>query len=182
MMLTKKCISEALNKIQKNKSIIAFPEKAIGRNFWEKSIALERNLYQKEKSVAAARFFSKHLFLKVKGFNENLIAGEDWDLSERAEKEGYHIVFTGAKIIHQEKVKSLRKLLKKKNYYCSKINLYEKKNQINFKKRASILNRLLIFAKNWKPLIKDPAHTFGFLTLKTLVFLIWVLKKEKHKN
>src|SRR4030042_3406571 len=91
MRLTKKCLKEAIRKAQKGKFIIAFPEVSQGQNFWEKSIALERNLYQKEKKLAGARLFPSTLFWKLNGFDEDMIAGEDWDLPIRAQSLGYKL-------------------------------------------------------------------------------------------
>src|SRR3989344_7228992 len=179
MQLTKKCLKEALKKAQKGKFIIAFPELSQGQNFWEKSIALERNLYQKEKILEGARLFPKKLFLKLKGFDQSLIAGEDWDITIRAKTFGYKLVFTNSKIVHKENFKNLGDLLKKKAYYSKMINAYAHKHPQEFSKQSSLKIRLGIYLKNWQYLLLDVPHTFGFILLKFLTWYNWSFKTTR---
>src|SRR3989344_1133016 len=182
MRLSKKCLKEAIYKAQKGKFIIAFPEVSQGQNFWEKSIALERNLYQKEKILAGARLFPKKLFLKLKGFDQSLIAGEDWDITIRAKTFGYKLVFTISKIIHKENLKNLRDLLKKKAYYSKNISLYATKHPKLFAKQASLKNRLGIYFKNWPRLLTNPQYTVGFLFIKSCIWYDWFTKNKDAKT
>src|SRR3989304_6421806 len=179
MRLTEKSLKEAIDKVQKGKFIIAFPELSQGQNFWEKSIALERNLYQKEKILPGARLFPKKLFLKLKGFDQSLIAGEDWDITIRAKTFGYKLVFTISKIIHKENLKNLRDLLKKKAYYSKMINAYAHKHPQEFSKQSSLKIRLGIYLKNWQYLLLDVPHTFGFILLKFLTWYNWSFKTTR---
>jgi glycosyltransferase involved in cell wall biosynthesis len=182
MRLTKKCLKEAIYKAQKNKFIIAFPEVSQGDNFWEKSIAFERNLYQKEKILAGARLFPKKLFLKLKGFDQSLVAGEDWNITIRAKTFGYKLVFTNSKIIHKENFKNLRDLLKKKAYYSKMINVYAQKHPQEFAKQSSLKTRLGIYLKNWPQLIANPLHTAGFLFIKSCIWYDWLTKSSNAKT
>lgn len=178
MQLTPDLLENALTIMKKKKCIIAFGEKAIGNNFWEKSVALERNCYQNVKLLAAARFYPKKLFQKLGGFDEKLIAGEDWDLSLRAVKTGFHLVFAKNKIIHRETIKSLLDFLEKKKYYRKNIKYYQSKHPLEFQKQSSLLFRLNIFRKNWRRLLRDPLHFSGFLFLKMLIWYDWQLNKK----
>jgi len=173
MQLTKKAFSEGLSKIKKGNSIVAFPELSKGENFWGKAIALERNLYQEEKDLAAARFFPKELFLKLKGFDEKLVAGEDWDLTIRAKRFGHKLLLTKNKIIHKEKSLHLKEIIKKKEYYSQQITLYAKKHSSQFRKQSNLLYRLGIYLKNLPKILRDPVHGIAFLTLKSLIWYNW---------
>lgn len=176
MQLSKKAIIEGLSKIQKGKYIIAFPELSKGENFWGKAIALERNLYQKEKILAAARLFPKDIFAKLRGFDEKLVSGEDWDLTIRAQKHNYKLVFTKNKIVHLEKSPKLKEILKKKSYYSANIASYARKHPKVFSRQSDPLIRFGVYLRNLPRLLKDPVHSFGFLVLKTMVWHGW------HKN
>jgi glycosyltransferase involved in cell wall biosynthesis len=183
MQLTKNCLLEALNKIKEKNRIIAFSEISKGQNFWEKSIALERSLYQKEQILLGARLFPKDLFIKLKGFDKTLIAGEDWDLTIRAQKLNCKLVIAHAAIIHTENVKNLKEFIKKKSYYAKNILLYAKKHPQEFKKQSNLKNRLGIYLRNLPILLKDSTHTLGFLFLKTLVWYDWQnIKNEKNHS
>lgn len=176
MQLAKGTIQDAINKTRSGNIIVAIPELSVGQNFWEKSIALERNLYQNEEFLAAARFFPKDIFLRLKGFDNKLIAGEDWDITIRAQNLKYKLVFGKTPIIHNENVQSLKAILKKKNYYSRNIVLYAKKHPEEFKKQSSFQSRFAIIIKNLPKLLADPLHTFGFIILKILIWYDWRIK------
>ncbi len=173
MILTNNIIAEALNKAQKGKYIVAFPEKSIGGNFWEKCIAFERNLYHRELLVASARLYPRKLFHKLGGYDTKLIAGEDWDLSIRAQKAGYQLIFTNNSIKHLERYNNLQTLLNKKRYYIKNVGLYAQKHPQIFAKQSSLKQRLPIYFKNLPKFIKDPLHGIGFLFLKTVIWYDW---------
>ncbi len=177
MRLTEKVLKEAISIIQNGKYMIAFPEISIGQNFWEKSLALERNLYQKEKLLAGARLFTAELFIKLNGYDKDLIAGEDWDLTIRAQNYKSKLIFTNSPIVHKENVKNLKEVLKKKTYYAKNIYLYTQKHPKEFAKQSNTIKRLNIFLKNWKVVIRDPIHLLGFIFLKTLIWYDWRIKK-----
>ncbi len=180
MQMTKECLSEAIDKIKGKNTIIAFPEKAIGQNFWEKSIALERSLYQKEKLLAGARLFPEKLFAKLKGYDENLIAGEDWDITLRAEKLGCELTFTDSFLIHRENAKNLKEILKKKAYYSRNIKQYATKHPIEFSKQSGFQKRLGIFLKHFPTLLINPLPAFGFIFIKLLVWYDWQTKRNNE--
>lgn len=183
MQMTKNCLKEAIGKIKEENTIIAFPENSIGQNYWEKSIAFERSLYQKEKLLSGARLFPKNLFVKLKGYDKTLIAGEDWDITIRAQKLKSPLVMTNATIIHKENVKSLNEFLKKKSYYSKNISLYAQKHPRAFKKQSSLAKRLGIYLKNLPKLLTKPHLTLGFIILKTVIWSNWrTYKMVKTKN
>lgn len=174
MQLTKDCLTEAIDKIKKGNTIIAFPEISKGKNFWEKSISLERSLYQKEKLLAAARLFPKKLFIKLKGYDKTLFAGEDWDITIRSQNLKFKLVFTNAPIIHKENVRSIKEILRKKIYYSKNIYLYAQKHPEEFAKQSNLILRSEIYLKNWQILLANPAYTVGFLFIKILIWLNWL--------
>lgn len=178
MRLTKNVLSEALSLVQKGKFIIALPELAVGTTFWEKSIALERNLYYQEKLLAAARLYPRYIFNKLGGFNEELFAGEDWDLSSRAEKKGYQLVFTHNPVIHSERVTSLKDFLRIKYYYIQNISRYAAIRPQQFATQSSFKNRISIYIHHWPKLLADPFHFAGFVFLKALIWYYWHIKKN----
>lgn len=178
MNLTTNCLAQALKLCRKPNTIAAFIEKSKGNNFWEKSVAFERNLYQKEKILAGARLFPRKLFQKIGGFDEDLIAGEDWDITIRAQKTGAKLVFSKYPIIHQENIKNLSKFFKKKAYYSKNMLLYAKKHPEEFKKQSALGNRLKFYLKNWPYFLKNPIHAAGFIFLKTKVWYDWKTLKK----
>jgi len=177
MTLDQKVVSQATELLETEKAIeaIIVPEKTVGENYWARVRALERNCYLGEKNIEAARVFDRDTFFKLGGFDENLVAAEDWDLTQRIAKLG-KISRTKTKVIHYEGTLSIINHLKKKYYYAQDIHLYAQKHQEKFKTQAG-LARLSLFVRNWRKLAADPIHALGVFILKSLEYFIFISAK-----
>lgn len=176
MTLTKEAVSECLEIVSANpKSIIAINEEAVGKNFWAKALALEKRCYQREVGfIHSARFYPKKTFIKLGGYDKNLVAGEDWDLTRRFKKLGFKLAMTKKSyVIHHEPDISLYKMLKKEVYYLKNIKKYARKNQKVFKYQKNPLYRISIYLNSWQILLPHPLLSIGFIFYKFLVFILW---------
>ncbi len=177
MEIDKKVISQAISLLEKElqmKAIIV-PEISVGKNYWARVRALERRCYLGEPIIEAARIFDKKSFLKIGGFDEKLIAAEDWDITWRTKKLG-KVGRTKAQIIHHEDKLSLVAHLRKKYYYAKQIKFYTQKHPKMFKTQSE-MKRMIIFAKNWRKLVSAPVHAIGVLILKFLEYLVFLTAK-----
>lgn len=178
MELKKGAVSACISLYSNCQSAIALKEHSQGSTFWGKALALEKNCYQDSEILAAARFFKKPNFLKLGGFDEKLIAAEDWDLTERAKKTGLSILITHTPlIIHHEPKESLFKLLSKELYYINNIHYYKKKHSKRFTQQASLKYRTSLWFKHWTKLLPHPLLTLSFLFYKLLVYLLWQINR-----
>lgn len=179
MTLEKMVVSQAAELLKRDKTIKAVIalEKSVGESYWARVRALERNCYLGQSSIEAARIFDRKTFFKAGGFDENLVAAEDWDLSQRIAKLG-KIGHIKAKVIHHEGTLSILGHLKKKYYYAQDIHRYAQKHPEKFKAQAGIA-RLGVFFKNWRKLTADPTHGVGVLILKSLEYLVFLLANLK---
>lgn len=165
-------IREALNTASKNNlDAVIIPERVKGKTFWAKCLDLEKQLYQNQQNILAARFFKKETFLKFGGYDENLIAGEDWDLHQRMTNAGFKVFKIKSTMYNLELDTSLVKILKKKFYYAKHIKKYAKKHPYLFIKQANLLLRLASLSK----MIKDPVHALGLIFLKTAEAVIGIV-------
>jgi GT2 family glycosyltransferase len=69
-------------------------------SFWSKVRKLERDCYKDDELNVAARFFKREVFEAISGFNESLVAGEDYDLHNRLLERGFRIGRIKAQEIH----------------------------------------------------------------------------------
>ena len=177
MELTPKVVAECIRMSNKHRRplMIAILQHYKGSNFWGKALALEQNCYGDNLNLlTAARFFSRQDFLKIAGFNTRLLAGEDWDLTQRLLKKGVSIYHLKKFVIyHNEPKSSLFELLKKEAYYIRFIDRYSSKNPKEFSKQSSIIYRLLIWLRSWRKLALHPILTLAFLWYKFIVWLMW---------
>jgi glycosyltransferase involved in cell wall biosynthesis len=167
------CVRQAeSHKVNKVLGGIIIPEESFGDGFWAKCKALERSFYIDVDWIEAARFFLKDIFNEFRGFDEKLIGGEDWDLSQRV-KSKYESSRIDSFIKHNEGRLSLVFLLKKKMYYGTKLGGYSVKeaNSKYFKSQSSIIKRYKLFFSYPTKLFKDPKVGIGMLFMKTCEFV-----------
>ena len=154
-------VKECVEVVEKDKcDAVILPEISIGEGFWTKVKAFERSFYIGNDYIEAARFFDKEVFLKIGGFDENLFAGEDWDLTARLRDKGYKISRVKSLLKHDEGRLSFFGSSGKKRYYSKNFfEVYAKKNPKYFKKQMNIFDR---FPPD-KILIKGIRHPVLFL-------------------
>jgi len=169
--------AKLLSNARKGATAVVIKERAVGHDFWGKAIALERNCYTGKSLLEAPRFIEAKTFKKLGGYDPSLIAGEDWDLSERLNNHGVQIIRTHAYLIHHETSGFLPNL-RRKWYYTQHIRRYAHKHPNLFVQQASPIPRLRIFWDARNKLMKYPAHTLAFLILKTIIYIRFRLTRQ----
>ncbi|ENN96229.1 glycosyl transferase family protein [Methanocaldococcus villosus KIN24-T80] len=130
-------------------------------SFWAKVRKLERDCYEDDKLNVAARFIRKDAFENVGGFDENLVAAEDYDLHNRLLRAGYKIGRIKSKEIHIGEPKSLWEIIKKHYYYGKTLPKFVEKNKGRGIKQLSPIRPA--YLKHWKKFVKHPVLTLGFI-------------------
>ena len=172
MVLSPKVISQCVKEMnQPGVTGVVVPEESFGEGFWAHCKKLERSFYVGVPYMEAARFFDKKIFEKVGGFDTDITGPEDWDLSQKVEKEG-KLSRTKALIFHNEGRISLKRTIQKKYYYANKFATYEQKNKsdVNINKQASILGRYWLFLRRPGMLFRNPILGLAMLFMKTCEF------------
>jgi glycosyltransferase involved in cell wall biosynthesis len=165
MELTPNVISEGERLVIEDKSIkaVAIPEESFGEGFWASVKAFERSFYLGEEKIEAPRLIDSKSFEVVGGYDENLVAGEDWDLRNRLEAKGIRIGRIKRLIRHNEGRLSLLGSAFKKYYYGRHIKRYLAKGQYSF---TQVFPLRAAFFRNPSKLIRNPDKTIGLLILK----------------
>lgn len=169
MELTKNVAEDCVHRIQ-NTDVggLVIPEQSFGEGFWAQCKALERSFYLGVDWIEAARFFPKDVFNESGGYDEMMVSGEDWDLSQRVEKL-HKLARIKSYINHNEGNLSLPDLFRKKMYYAGEIKNYSSKKQniVNSKQQFSLHNRYKLFFTNPRRLLSNPLVGIGMLFMKT---------------
>jgi arabinofuranan 3-O-arabinosyltransferase len=145
------------------------PEQTVGTDFWARCRALERSCYTGDDLIEAARFFRREAFKSVGGFDEQLVAGEDWDLSIRTAGR-VSLPRISSVIYHDETGLTLRERLSKKRYYANSMMAYWRKHKRSGLRQANVILRPALL-RNWRKLKREPLLLSGILVLKTLELL-----------
>lgn len=165
MELGNDVISECVSVAEEeNIKGIIIPEESKGEGFWAQSRKLEKRCYLGDDQIEAARFFEKKSFWEVGGWDEEMISGEDWDLTNRFRRK-FAVGRIKVKIIHNEGRLSLAGVAKKKFYYASKAGVYLKRYPLKMGDLIFFIIRPA-YLRNWKLLLSDPIHAAGIFILK----------------
>jgi glycosyltransferase involved in cell wall biosynthesis len=103
---------------------LVIPEVSFGVGYLAKCRALEKRLYLGDTRVEAARVFARSALDQVGGYDENLVAGEDWELPDRVERAGFGLARVRAEVLHDEGRIELGTQFRKKRYYGRSLAAY----------------------------------------------------------
>ena len=177
MQLEPETVANCVKVIKKWTESVLLQERFVGKGYWSKCKTLEKSCYTGTGDAEASRFFTKEVFKKVGGYDENLTGPEDLDMHKRVAQ---HTSFGRAgMIVHYDEHIPLKEFLKKRYYYSLSLRKYlakhpqAQKNEFRFIRKAYI--------KNWKLLLSDPVHLTGFIFLRFCegVAALLALKKTK---
>lgn len=173
MELTINVIKDCVAAIEKNCIItgVIIPEESFGEGLWANCKKLERSFYVGVEWMEAARFFKKKSYEEVGGYNEEMVSGEDWDLSQRIGQIG-KISRINNYIYHNEGRTSLFNIIKKKYYYAQKFSHYINVNrsEIKIAQQTGIISRYLLFFSSPRKLFSSPFLGLSMIFMKTCEF------------
>ncbi len=143
---------------------VIIPERSVGQGFWARCKALERSCYVGDDSIEAARFFDRGTFEEVGGYDEALIAAEDWDLSQRVAARGA-LRRIPAFISHLEGRLALRETMAGKFYYGRNLRRYIRKQPVRATRQFQLIRPA--FIRHRQRLLAHPVLTTGMIVMKT---------------
>jgi len=184
MILSKHVVKQAVIILNNNNKIVALyiPEIIKGDSCWTKIRNFERGFYN-ETAIDAVRITRKKDALEIKGFDENMYAGEDWDFNKRIKKRG-ELSSIKAPLYHDEHDFKISNFISKKAYYAKGINSYIKKwgmKDLDLKKQFGLYYRFIgVFIEKgrWKKVVLHPILTIKMLFLRIALVIIYLFFKN----
>jgi glycosyltransferase involved in cell wall biosynthesis len=167
MELTPNVIEECVAlSVFRSADAVIVPEESVGQSYVAKCKRLEKAMRMGEAYGEAARFFKKRAFEFVGGYNENLVIGEDFELTQRLREVGFTIGRCSSTIRHHEGHVSVRKLAAKLYYYGKTLPNYVSNEPSLALKTSSPIR----FARNMRLLRREPAYFVGLCLLKLIEY------------
>ena len=166
MELDSSVVVKCVKKIREKHDGVIIPEISVGQGFLAKCKALEKSCYIDDDSIEAARFFVKNAFESVGGYDCELEAGEDWDISQRIKNAGFKVGRVRASLKHHEGQLRLWETMKKKYRYGKTIQKYKRKHPREAKQQLRLIRSA--FITNRKNLIENPIMAIGLGILRSL--------------
>ncbi len=129
-------VAGAVAAIDRGAGMVTVPERSVGDGYWARVRAFERAFYEGRDEVEAPRFFRRDVFEQVGGFDEELDAGEDWDLALRARPLA-PLARTSGAISHLEGAPTYLQCCAKKAGYAAGIQAFARKHGVAALGRAA---------------------------------------------
>ena len=130
-------------------------------SFWSRVRKLERDTYYRDPEHVAVRFVRRDLFFRVGGFDEDIIAGEDYDLHTRVLLSGARLCWVRGLEFHVGEPKRLTDVVTKHIYYGKNVLNYVRKQfrlrlwQLSPFRRSYVSNMHMFF--------ENPSLLVGFV-------------------
>lgn len=169
MTLSKNLLSEAAEIFTKEKEIgaIIVHEEDITKGYWSKCKAFERKCYWGNDSIESARLVRASIFKKVKGYDEKLSSGEDFDTHRRYKKIS-KIGYCNNVVYHNLGELKFGRMIYKKYSYGKTANKYFEKHETS---GVSLLGeQFKCYVKNYSAFFKEPLIGAGSVSLKLAEF------------
>ena len=135
-------------------------------SFWARVRKFERDFYMGDRLNVAVRFMRRDVFFSVGGFDEGLVAGEDYDLHNRIVRAGYRIGEIRSREIHIGEPRSLLEVARKHFYYGKTIGRFIAKNGRRGVAQLSPVRPS--YLKQWRRFFDDPLVTVGFIVYQAV--------------
>lgn len=129
-------------------------------SFWSSVRKFERDMYKDDDTNIGARFFKRSMFEAVGGFDESLVAGEDYDIHNKFLRIGCRIGRIHSQETHVGEPKTLVEIINKHYYYGKTIGTFITKNPDKADKQLNPIRGAYI--RHWKEFLKHPILAAGF--------------------
>jgi glycosyltransferase involved in cell wall biosynthesis len=130
-------------------------------SFWAKVRKAERDCYRNDELNVAARFWKRETFAAVGGFDETLVAADDYDLHNRLLKRGYKIGRIKSEEIHLGEPKTLADVFRKHYFYGQNIEHFIGKDPRKALEQLNPLRRS--YRTGFPELLRNPLLMAGFV-------------------
>jgi glycosyltransferase involved in cell wall biosynthesis len=131
--------------------------------------AFEVSMYKYNLDHSSARFMKRSIYQALGGYDEDIIAGEDYDIQNRIRRAGYTTGFADAEAIHLGEPRTLRHLLGKYYAYGWDFHNYVQKNVKESRLQLGFTRR--VYFKNWRRFVSSPALGAAFFIYHCLKFV-----------
>jgi len=184
MRLHEELLAHCYAKMIKNSELVALyvEEIILGDRFFHKIRRFERSFYSAT-VVDCVRFIRKDVLLKIGGYDENVMIGEDWDLDRRINEIG-KTKLMDTPLYHDERRLSYKGYIEKKSYYPTVMNDYMLKwgkNDSIIRMQFGVRYRFFgVFVEHgkWKKLLRHPILAFGMYWLRFLVGVKYIMRSK----
>ena len=157
------------------------PEHRVGKGLRLKARNFERSFYDGT-CIDGLRVVPRLWLEKVGGYDEGLVACEDWDLDRRLKAAGVATALAKGHLLHNEARQGLRRLLAKKAYYSGSVDAYRRKwgNDETCRRQFGVAYRFFgVFVEDgkWRRLARHPVLAAVMYFERFLVGVVYLVNR-----
>jgi glycosyltransferase involved in cell wall biosynthesis len=161
-VLDKDVIRQCIEKIKQGFDAVVVHNSPDSTISWIARVRkFETDMYKYDLTHTASRFFKKSVFEKINGYNEYVIAGEDYDIQNKLNRHGFCTGFIDAEALHLGEPKNFWPHMKKYYDYGKDFVNYQKYNRKESKKQLGFFR--LVYFKNYNRFIFHPVKGIVFV-------------------
>ncbi len=151
-----------------NSDAVIVPEVSVGKGYWAGCIALGKTLVLGLEGYEGVRFVTRKAFEATRGYDSNLVAGEDFDFYRRLLTNGFRISRANSVILHHVGQVSLGAILAKYGFYAGSVARFRAK----YPNRQDQAPFIRLLRNRWQTFVGDPIHAVGYLFLMLMAYAI----------
>ena len=185
MILDKDLIQKCLKLCQRGAQAIivpVLPHPNGPNNFWVSCRMLEQKMLLDDMVNVAPRFIDRSVFLAVSGYDETIVAWEDYDLHNRLLRSDCRISsLQDSALWHLGEASSLGEVVIRMISYgkTGSLGLFTKKHGLSGLKQISIIRPSFFRHRNY--FVTDPLHYIGIFIMKIVqTFSVALGALERH--
>lgn len=151
-------------------------------SFWSRVRKAERDCYRGDDLIVVIRFYRKEVFDAIGGYDEDLLAGEDYDFSNRLLMEGYKIGHITPEEVHIGEPKNLTDIVRKSYFYGKSIDRFINKYPRRGRQQLNPFRKS--YVRHLNNLTSDPKILAGFAFYQGVRYLaaLFGILSDKLKN
>lgn len=170
-VLDKNVVAECIEAVRQGYAAVAVHNSPDARISWIARIRkFEVDMYKYNLTHSSARFIKRSVFQAIGGFNEDITAGEDYDLQNKLNRGGYKTAFVQAEALHLGEPTNFWRHMLKYYSYGKDFNYYQQANQSESKKQIFNFFRGVYF-KNWQHFVRHPLLGAGFVGYNAVKYM-----------
>ena len=137
-------------------------------SFWSRVRNFERQMYLYDTVHVGARFFRRSAFDAVGGFDEALIAGEDYDIHNRLLRAGFRIGMVEPSERHLGEPRTLGEIARKSFFYGRTMRRFLERNG----RRGMVqMNPIrAAYVRHWRDFFGEPRLAAAFVLMQTVKY------------
>ena len=129
----------------------------------------EVDMYKYDLTHSSARFVSKNAYISLGGFDEDIIAGEDYDFQNRLNRAGYRTGFVDSEAVHLGEPTSLLSHMAKYFWYGQDFIRYRRANKPESRRQLAFFRTA--YLRHWKNFATHPGMGLLFVMYHCCKFL-----------